>query len=353
MSFLYTTEEQFHRLVDFEEAREHHLRKDRTKKDKRLSLQEAVDRFVEDGDIFAETGFAYVRAPIQAYYETMRQGKKNLIGIGSPMSNCSKFMALGLMKAIHLSYIGVEMRGNDKNFGRVIKNKEAEILSLWSHGSMAQGFKAAQLGMPFVASKQLLGSDLAKKNPFVKIMDNPVGKDDSPVCLIPALFPDVCFIHVQKADKYGNAAIEGPVVNDLALAAASRKLIITAEKIVPEHDIRNDADGSIPFWYVDAVAEVPYGALPGCCPGHYYWSREWWERLVRVATPDKEKLQQFLQYWILDCKDQYDHIDKLGGIRFIDEARRQAEAAQLFIDDSTVNYAYEEVKPTDNIIPEE
>jgi len=345
MSFLYATEAQFQRLVDFEGARRHHLEKDRTKKDKRMPLAEALDRYVKDGDILAETGFSYVRAPLQAYYEIMRQGKKDLVGIGSPMSNCSFFMSTGCMNAIHHSYIGVEMRGNDKSFSRMIKNKKAEILSVWSHGSMAQGFKAAQLGAPFIASRQLLGTDIIDNNPYVKVIDNPVGQDSRPVCLIPALFPDVCIIHVQKADRYGNAVIEGPAINDLALSAACRKVIITAEKIVPEQSIRENSSASIPFWYVDAVVEVPYGAVPGCCPGHYYWAREWWEELVRIATPDEEKLKQHFQHWIYDSNDQYDFIEKLGGIRFLDEARRQMEAAQLFIDDSLVSFDYEEVKP--------
>ncbi|MDD3898241.1 MAG: CoA-transferase [Syntrophomonadaceae bacterium] len=345
MGYQYVTEEQMQRLVDFKGAREYHLNKKRDKVDKRMSLNEAIAKYVEDGDIFAETGFAYVRAPLQAYFEMIRQKKKDLVGIGSPMSNCSYLMALGLMKAIHLSYIGVEMRGNDKNFARVIKSKQAEIASIWSHGSMALGFKAAQLGAPFIASKQLLGSDMLKQNPYVKVIDSPVGKDKDPVCLIPALFPDVCIIHVQKADRYGNAIIDGPAINDIALAAACRKVILTAERIVPEMAIRENTSASIPFWYVDAVVDMPYGALPGCCPGYYYWAREWWEWLVRNVTPREENIAAFFDYWVYSTKDQYDFIDKLGGIRFMDHARELMEAAEANIDDSKVSFAYQEVIP--------
>lgn len=345
MAYLYTTEEEMQRLVDFKGAREYHLKKDRRKRDKRMSLTEAIGQFVQDGDILSETGFSYVRAPLQSYFEILRQEKKNLIGIGSPMSNCSYLMAFGAVKAIHLSYIGVEMRGNDKIFARVIKTKQSELLSIWSHGSMALGFKAAQLGAPFIASKQLIGSDMLKHNPYVKVIDNPVGKDSDPVCLIPALFPDVCIIHVQRADRYGNAVIEGPAINDIALAAASRKVIITAERIVPEITIRDNSDAAIPFWYVDAVVDLPYGALPGCCPGYYYWAREWWEWLVRCSTPRFEACQDFFAHWVYSSKDQYDFIEKLGGIRFIDHARQLMEAAEANIDDSLVSFDYQEVIP--------
>ncbi len=345
MGYLFATQEQMDRLVDFKGAREFHLAKDRRKRDKRMSLTEAIGQFVQDGDIFAETGFSYVRSPIQAYFEMLRQKKKNMIGIGSPMSNCSYMMSFNMLAGIHLSYIGVEMRGNDKNFARAIRTKQSEILSIWSHGTMALGFKAAQLGAPFIASKQLLGTDMLKKNPYVEVIDSPVGTDKSPVAIIPALFPDVCIIHVQQADRYGNAVIEGPALNDIALSAACRKVILTAERIVPEMTIRNNSNAVIPFWYVDAVVDLPYGALPGCCPGHYYWSREWWEWLIRIITPKEEHVQPYFDHWVFSTKDQYDFIEKLGGIRFIDTARQQMQAAQYTIDDSLVNFDYQEVIP--------
>ncbi len=345
MSYRYATEEQMNRLVDYRGAREFHLQKDRSKKDKRMSLNEAIAKYVQDGDILAETGFSYVRSPIQAYFEIIRQKKKDMIGIGSPMSNCSYLMAFDCVKAIHLSYIGVEMRGNDKNFARMIKTQQAELLSLWSHGSMALGFKAAQLGAPFIASKQLIGTDMIKKNPYVKVMDNPVSADSSPVAIIPALYPDVCIIHAQMADRYGNAVIKGPAINDIALSAACRKVIITAEKIVPEMALREDSIASIPFMYVDAVVELPYGAMPGSCPGHYYWHREWWEWLVRIATPSVENIEDFFEYWVFSSKDQFDFLEKLGGVRFLNKVERQMAAAEAKIDDSLVSFDYKEVIP--------
>jgi hypothetical protein len=194
----------------------------------------------------------------------------------------------------------------------------------------------------------MLGSDMIKQNPFVKVIQNPLNQDNDPVCLIPALFPDLCIIHVQKADRYGNAVIEGPAVNDIALAAACRKVIITAENIVPEMTIRNDSNAAIPFWYVDAVVELPYGAYPGSCPGHYYWYREWWEWLVRIGTPDVDALNDFFKYWMLDTRDQYDFIEKAGGLRRLDQERRLMQAAQGILDDSLADFAYKEVKPSKN-----
>ena len=237
------------RLVDFESAREAHLKKERAKKDKRMTIGEAVATFVQDGDILTDGGFSYVRTAHQAFHEVIRQGKKNLQMIGAPNTNQSFFISYGLVKYSHSSYTGAEMRGIDKVYDRALKAGKIQILSEWSHGGVAQGLKASQLGLAGLFSKQMLGSDLVRYNPYVKIVQNPLKKEKDQCVFVPALYPDVAFIHCHAADKYGNAYIYGPAVNDLATAAAARKLIITAEEIVPENDIRYNKQGQIiPFF---------------------------------------------------------------------------------------------------------
>ena len=336
------------RLIDHESHRENNLKKSRLKEDKRMSLQDAIAKFVNDGDIVADSGFSYVRTPLQAHFEIWRQGKKNLSYIGSPNTLHSFAVFGGCCNATHNSYCGAEMRGTDRQFSRSVKAGKTKILSEWSHGSMGLGFKAAQYGEPYVAAHQLLGTDMMKYNPYVKEVKDPwTGK---PVCLIPALHPDVCIIHCQQADMYGNARIIGPAVNDIAEAFASRKVIITCEEVVPELSIRFDnSNVVIPFMIVDAVVELPYGCMPGSCPGHYYWAREWWEWLMRIATKDETCMQDFYNIWVLGCKNQYELMDRLakdmGGYAYIDHLRRLEKAEEYLIEDSGVDFTYEPVIP--------
>jgi len=329
------------RLVDFESAREAHLKKERAKKDKRMSIGEAVSTFVKDGDVITDGGFSYVRTPQQAFFEIIRQGRKNLQMIGAPNTNQSFFITYGLVKYSHSSYTGAEMRGIDKIYDRALKAGRFQILSEWSHGGVALGFKAAQLGTPGVFSKQMLASDIERYNPYLKVMQHPLKENKDPVVFIPALYPDVAIIHVHAADKYGNAYIYGPAVNDLAVAAAARKLIITAEEIVPENDIRYNKQGQIiPFFYADAVVEMPFGALPGSMPGCYYWPRQWWEKCMRFGGVSDENTKTFCDEWIMGCKNQFEFVEKLGGAKWIAEARRQTKAAEG--DNENVDFSYEE-----------
>ena len=332
------------RLIEGESARMAHLKKSRNKIDKRTSLREAVAEFVSDGDILYDSGFAYVRTCHQAYFEIMRQGKRGLQALGAPNTNQSYMINFGSVTFSHNSYIGAEMRGTDRNYSRQLQEGKVTILSEWSHGGVAQGLKAAQLGAPGLYSKQMLGSDIVKYNPYTKVMQNPMRDDPDPVLFIPALYPDVVFIHVHAADKYGNAYIYGPVVNDAAVAAVSRKVIITAEEIVPEITLRYNKGGVvIPFIYADAVVELPFGAVPGNMPGCYYWARQWWEKLLRYGSTTEERFREFYDEWIMNIEDQFAFVEKLGGAKWIAEARRQTKAAEGENED--IDFSYQEYTP--------
>lgn len=332
------------RLLDYESAREAHSKKSHAAVDKRISLKEAITEYVKDGDILTDTGFSYVRTPIIAYFEIMRQGIKNLQNIGSPATNQSYMINYGTVSHTHWSYCGAEMRGTDRNMSKNVKTGKTKVLSEWSHGTMALGFKAAQLGLPGVYSKQMLGSDIIKYNPFVKQVDNPMKAEKDPCVFIPALYPDVTIIHVHQADKFGNAKIYGPLVNDAALAAASRKVIITAEEIVPPSALRNDNKGVvIPFVYVDAVVEMPYGALIGSMPGLYYWPRRMWEKFLRYYAYKDGGMDEFFEVFIHGCKDQYDIIDKfLGGSSWMANAKRLTKAEEYDNEDEGIDFHYKE-----------
>jgi glutaconate CoA-transferase subunit A len=332
------------RLIDYDSAREAHEKKNHAAIDKRISLKEAISEYVKDGDILTDTGFSYVRTPIIAYFEILRQGIKGLTSIGSPATNQSYLIPFGTVTHTHWSYCGAEMRGTDRNMSRAVKAGKTKILAEWGHGSMALGFKAAQLGLPGVYSKQLLGSDLVKYNPFIKVLDNPMKTEKDPCVFIPALYPDVSIIHVHQADKFGNAKIYGPLVNDVAIAAATRKLIITAEEIVPPNTLRNDNKGVvIPFMYSDAVVELPYGALVGAMPGLYYWPRKLWEKIMRYWAFEEGAIDEFYDLFVVQCKDQYDIIDKvLGGSKWMVDAKRLTKAEEYDNEDDGVDFGYEE-----------
>ena len=87
---------------------------------------------------------------------------------------------------------------------------------------------------------------------------------------MPALFPDVALLHVHRADRFGNCQIDGYPHMDADIARAATTVLVTAEEIVEDEEIRRHPDRTlIPGFMVDALAHVPYGSYPHECYGLY------------------------------------------------------------------------------------
>ena len=135
-------------------------------------------------------------------------------------------------------------------------------------------FQAAEKGVPFMPLRGLLGSDVLAHRPDWKVIDNPFGQDPSgnadPIVLLPALKPDVALFHAPMADRFGNVFI-GTQRELVTMAHAAAKTIVTVEKIY-EGDMLHDpslAAGTLPGFYIEAVAVAPRGAWPLPLPDHY------------------------------------------------------------------------------------
>jgi hypothetical protein len=85
---------------------------------------------------------------------------------------------------------------------------------------------------------------------------------------------------------------------------------------------------------------MPFGALPGSMPGCYYWPRQWWEKCMRFGGASAENNKAFCDEWIMGVKNQFEFVDKLGGAKWIAEARRQTKAAEG--DNEDIDFSYEE-----------
>lgn len=87
---------------------------------------------------------------------------------------------------------------------------------------------------------------------------------------MPRLRPDWAVIHVPEADARGNARIYGTPFWDRLAARAARRVLITAERIVPSEALAEQPElTAIPEPFVHAVVHAPGGAWPGSCHPEY------------------------------------------------------------------------------------
>jgi len=128
---------------------------------------------------------------------------------------------------------------------------------------------------------------------------------------------------VHEADVYGNCRVRGISIADFELARASKHLIITAERIISNDEIRSDPTRTvIPFYLVDAVCEVPYGSYPGNMP-YEYFSDEGHLREWLTVEKDPDEFKKFLDKNIYNVSDFTEYVELNGGIKKMQELRDQ------------------------------
>lgn len=277
--------------------------------DKRMTEAEAVARFIHDGDYIGTELYGTVRCPQSLVNEIVRQGKKDLRVAGQGVYELDILLGAGLIKALDITYIGMEVYGVSNCLRREVESGRVETCVEWSNAGIAWRFKAAAMGVPFLPVRSMLGSDTLKYS-AAKVVRCPFTGD--PLCLLPALILDVGLIHVHRADRFGNAQIDGITGFSAEMARASKRLILSAEEIVPTEEIRKIPEKTIiPYYLVDAVVEAPFGSHPGeMC---YVYERdepqikEWIE-----ASSTEETTKAYLEKYIFGVKDHAEYRKSVG-----------------------------------------
>jgi glutaconate CoA-transferase subunit A len=306
---------------DADKARDFFRQKERALINKVMSVKEAVDLFVHDGDYLGIGGFGANRIPTAICHEIVRQRKKNLAFAGHTSTHDFQILVAGeVFNRCDIAYIvGLEARGLSPNARRYMESGKVECCE-WSNYALALRLKAAAMGISFIPGRNLMGTDTFKYS-AAKVGKCPF--TGQRYTLYPALWPDVSAIHVHEADIYGNARIKGISVADMELARASKHLIITCERLIHNDEIRNNPSLTvIPYYLVNAVCEVPFGSYPGNMP-YEYFSDEEHLRLWLETERDPEKFKRFLKKYIYETKDFNEYLELCGGLERINELRAQ------------------------------
>lgn len=306
---------------DPDKIREFFRKKSRAMTDKRMTEKEAVERFIPDGCYLAIGGFGANRIPTSVIHEILRARRKNLGFLGHTSTHDFQLLCAGrCFKRVDVAYIvGLEARGLSSNARRVMQSGEVQTAE-WTNYGLTARLRAASEGVSFGIVRVMLGTDTFKMSGAKVIACPFTGKK---FAAVPAIWPDVAVIHVHEADIYGNCHIRGISVADLELARASKRVIITTERLVGSHAIRvNPTRTLIPYFLVDAVIEVPFGSYPGNMPYEYFSDEEhlalWLEK-----EKDPEEFAKFLDEYIYGVSSFEQYIERCGGIARLKELRRR------------------------------
>ncbi|MCB1546400.1 MAG: CoA transferase subunit A [Hyphomicrobiaceae bacterium] len=298
-------------------ARDHGLR------EKVMSLDEAA-ALVKDGEHVGIGGCTMSRTPMAMLWALIRAGRKDLTVSRSITSTEGDLLyASGVSRHIITSWFSQGIVWGVSKVMRHYTERKLARFDEWSHMSIGLRYRAGAMGVPFMATRSMLGSDVARRREDeVKTITCPFTGEE--VMLLPALNPDTVLIHVQRADAYGNAQLDGLQFMDIDMAMAAKRVILTTERIVSNDQIRRTPDHTrIPFFTVDAVVEAPFGAAPHECYGVYEPFFSHLDLYAEMTAKDAEGgARRYLDEYIHGSKSWPDYLAKLGMEAVLDASRR-------------------------------
>jgi len=127
-----------------------------------------------------------------------------------------------------------------------------------------------------------------------------------------ALAPDVAILHLQRADKHGNAHCWGNFGVMLEGVRAAKKVIVCAEEIVDEAVIASDPNRTvIPGFLVTAVVEARLGAHPSPVQGYYKRDDAFFQQ-YHAETKTVDEFTAWAGKWVHGVGDREAYVRLLG-----------------------------------------
>ena len=296
--------------------------RDRSLREKIMTLEEAVG-LVNDGDSVAIGGCTASRTPMALIWAMIRARKSDLsISRSITSTEGDLLFASGVSRHILTSGFSQGIVWGISKVMRAYTESHRARFEEWSHMSLGLRYRAGAMGIPFIPTRAMLGSDVAGQLDNVKEIDCPFTGEK--MLLIPALNPDVALIHVHRCDAFGNAQIDGLQFMDIDIAMAANRVILTTERIISNDQIRRTPDQTkIPFIAVDAVVEVPYGSAPHECYGLYEPMFEHMDAYAALTAKDPEAgVAEYLKRHYYGPNRWSDYLDLLGIGELLDASRR-------------------------------
>ncbi len=305
--------------------------------EKLTSPKEAIAAFVRDGDSVVLGAALESAIPFAATHELIRQGRRDLNMI-APISDISTDMLIGAgcVAEVTGAWVGNVSGGMGHNYRRAAETGEPNPIKIhdYSNFSIGMAFFAGAYGLPYVPVKSILGSDIIKSNPRIKMAQNPFSEEPEPVALVPALKPDVAFLVVQRADRYGNSHIWGSTGLTQEASIAAEKIIVLADEIVEPEVIASDPSRVlIPGFGVNAVCHVPAACHPAPLIGRWKRDHAFFHHYHK-ETREPADFDRWCDEWVRDLPDHDAYRAKLGGQ--LEELRIRGNAPS-----APANYAWE------------
>ncbi|HEY0566366.1 MAG TPA: CoA-transferase [Terriglobales bacterium] len=311
-------------------------------------MADAIALHVRDGDSVCMGVCLEQMIPFAAGHEIIRQKMRDLRLIG-PISDIlfDQIIAAGCVKDVVAAWVGNVMIGSAYGFRRAFESspwatyegnpgdankREGFRVFNMTNFTVSLALQAGAMGVPFLPTRSVHGSDVPKNNHFYYQIMSPFANEDGEremVMAVRAIQPDVTIVQVQRSDEDGNAHCWGNLGILSEAVRAAKKVIVCTEQIVPREVIRSDPNRTvIPGFLVTAVCEVPWGGHPSPVQGHYSRDNEYF-REYHQQTKDETAYAAWAEKWVYGVNDRAEYMRVLGEQRAQElKVKKHAYAAE-------------------------
>ena len=175
----------------------------------------------------------------------------------------------GCIATLEAAAVSLGEAGAAPRFSEAVVNGDINMLDA-TCPAIHSGLQASEKGVPFMPLGGVIGSDLVEHRKDWQVIDDPLGKGNGRILLLPAIKPDFALFHAPLADRDGNVWV-GKRRELFTMAHASANALVTVEHVRNECLLDDDlyAAGTIPSMYITEIAKAENGAWPLRLAGSY------------------------------------------------------------------------------------
>ena len=272
---------------------------------------------VRDGMTVYIGGFVNSSHPMAIVREIIRSGVSGLTVVGAATASMELDLLVAARSArkVITAYIGIEGHAPMGPFYRAYA--ESGELDVWEidESMYYTALRAGALNLPFLPDRSGVGTDyMDRLNPDLKVFTDPIRGET--LMAVPAVVPDIAFLHAAAADVYGNVRFVGSGFGDRAGVRAAKQTIVQVEKIISNEEIRMEPQRTS-LAGVAGVVRAPFGAHPFSSPGSYLHDDEFLADYVAIGkeflkSRNRTRIDAFLQDWVHGPADHIAYLERVG-----------------------------------------
>jgi glutaconate CoA-transferase subunit A len=276
---------------------------------RRSKLTSLVDALasVEAGQLVAVGGLWFHNNPCASVRELARRKIRNLRVVAAPPSSYAVDLLIGAgcVAQATVGHVSFEHLGFAPNFRRAAQEGSVRIVDA-DEATILGGLMATVEHLDAHPVTSVKGTDIGRSSA--------APRNDAGIVAPVAMRPDVCLLHAQEADIYGNVRNLGTPFCDPLFAKASKRVIVTVDRIVDNDEIRKQPNRTtIPGYLVDAVVEAPFGAHPCSSHGIHVHDDACISAYIKAGANAETWRREYLGPYVEEPESLEDYVARVGG----------------------------------------